>query len=246
MKLLCKAKADQETRQALTAEEELEELQGQWELQSVKAKGDKENKKRKRDRGDEGGREKCEKTQVFVRGKKVEENDGTKRRFFRLVLAKKAIGPVDGAGGYRQVKSKGKGSGTGSLGSPSSSNVPNRHELPPLEGPKVLPEIFGKSKGGRGKGSKGSKGKNATRSYWVGHWMLLHHTPKILVKDAKSGPLWWHPAEQALWGRGGRATETCNIQYLSDGHREALERHENDPLGFWRTKKGFQVQLRRV
>ncbi|CAK9113464.1 Integrase catalytic domain-containing protein, partial [Durusdinium trenchii] len=152
VKLLCKAKADQETRQALTAEEELEELQGQWELQSVKAKGDKENKKRKRDRGDEGGREKCEKTQVFVRGKKVEENDGTKRRFFRLVLAKKAIGPVDGAGGYRQVKSKGK---------------------------------------------------------------------------------------------GGRATETCNIQYLSDGHREALERHENDPLGFWRTKKGFQVQLSR-
>jgi len=84
---------------------------------------------------------------------------------------------------------------TASSGSSQTSKDTLR-QLPPLEGPKVLPDAGNKDKG------KGQKQKGHS----VGHWILLHHTPKILVKpDCKSSLLWWHPTEHAIWSRGWRS-----------------------------------------
>ena len=138
-------------------------------------------------------------TEIYVRGKRVEERRGKERRFFNLVLKSKARGP--------EGKAK-------------------RHQLPPLKGPKVK----GKAKG-KGKGP----------SNCVGHWILMHHTPKILMRERQC-LLWWHPAEQVAWTRGGEVLETCRVRHL-DGHMELLERHAQDPKGTWRTLKGVTVEL---
>ena len=107
---------------------------------------------------------------------------GQERTFFNLVLVK-----------------------TASSGSSQTSRDTLR-QLPPLEGPKVLPDAGKKGKGkakGKGKIKKGKGQKQKGHS--VGHWILLHHTPKILVKpDCKSSLLWWHPTEHAIWSRGWR------------------------------------------
>ena len=98
--------------------------------------------------------------------------------FFNLVLAKKAVQPT---------------------------GCKDRHDLPPLDGPKTLPESVGQGKGrGKTKGkTKGSKGSKGQQDHSVGHWILLHHTPKLLVKPAsKSSLLWWHPTEHLVWSRG--------------------------------------------
>ena len=108
---------------------------------------------------------------------------GQERTFFNLVLVK-----------------------TASSGSSQTSKDTLR-QLPPLEGPKVLPDAGNKDKGkGKGKG-KTKKGKGQKqKGHSVGHWILLHHTPKILVKpDCKSSLLWWHPTEHAIWSRGWRS-----------------------------------------
>eukprot|EP00438_Fugacium_kawagutii_P015184 Skav227609 [mRNA] locus=scaffold1141:542010:542408:- [translate_table: standard] len=113
------------------------------------------------------------------------------RLFFNLVLATKAVGPQA-----------------------ATDKAEPRHELPPLDGPRDLPESTckgtGKGKDGKGnakgtaKGKKGQKGsKKAKRGHSVGHWMLLHHTPKLLVKPCNSSNfLWWHPEEHVEWSRG--------------------------------------------
>lgn len=108
---------------------------------------------------------------------------GQERTFFNLVLVK-----------------------TASSG-PSQTSKDTLRQLPPLEGPKVLPDAGNKDKGkGKGKG-KTKKGKGQKqKGHSVGHWILLHHTPKILVKpDCKSSLLWWHPTEHAIWSRGWRS-----------------------------------------
>ena len=80
----------------------------------------------------------------------------------------------------------------------------SRHELPPLDGPKALPESICKGKG-KGKTKKGKGFKKGQRVHSVGHWILLHHTPKLLVRpDSKSSLLWWHPGEHSVWTRGWR------------------------------------------
>ena len=222
----------QKQKNPLTAEEELQELQGQWDLVQTRAKSEKK-RKRPTDQGSET-------TQIYVRGKKVEEKNGKERKFFRLVLAakiaaKKAVTALEGSDS-RQSKR------TNSETEKGQSSLPEgRHDLPPIGGPKVSPEIFK----GKGKGGKGSKKQN----HWVGHWMLMHHTPKLLLKSssqANSPILWWHPDEQVLWDRAGATLETCNVRYISDNHTEILERHEADPANVWRTKKGVQVELGRA
>lgn len=215
------SKNAQRTQRTHTAEEELEELQGEWELQSVRSK----NLKRKH--GLDHSKEPENTVQVFVRGKRVEEKSDKKRMFFNLVLAKKAAQSRTGSND-KQVAPDPKVS---------------RHELPPLDGPKTLPESICKGKG-KGKTKKGKGFKKGQRVHSVGHWILLHHTPKLLVRpDSKSSLLWWHPGEHSVWTRGGAIVETCVVRYLADSHTETLERHSDDAPGSWRTKKGVSVHL---
>ena len=109
-----------------------------------------------------------------------------KRTFFNLVLAKKAAQSRAGSND-KQVAPDPKVS---------------RHELPPLDGPKTLPESICKGKG-KGKTKKGKGFKKGQPIHSVGHWILLHHTPKLLVRpDSKSSLLWWHPGEHSVWTRG--------------------------------------------
>ena len=216
-----------------TAAQELEQLQGEWEVIQCPQKGERED-----------GYSRPH-VKIYVRGKRVEEHTADTRMFFNLVLADKALGPEAGVGGVRLGKGK--------------AALPKRHELPPRSGPKWLPEgvdtgmklakgkagKLGTAKGKGGKGGKGSKGQREKASPAAGHWILLHHTPKLLVHSgvaAVSQPIWWHPSECSVWARGGPALETCRIRY-SDNHTEELLRHSDDPTGIWRTKKGVQVQL---
>lgn len=216
------SKDTQRTQRTHTAEEELEELQGKWELQSVRSK----NLKRKH--AVDHSKETENTVQVFVRGKRVEEKSDKKRMFFNLVLAKKAVQSRTGSND-KQMAAK----------DPKVS----RHELPPLDGPKALPESICKGKG-KGKTKKGKGFKKGQRVHSVGHWILLHHTPKLLVRpDSKSSLLWWHPGEHSVWTRGGAVVETCVVRYLADSHTEKLERRSDDAPGTWRTRKGVAVHL---
>lgn len=118
------------------------------------------------------------------------------RLFFNLVLAKKAVGPQ------------------------AAKDKEPRHQLPPLDGPRTLPESMCKGTGKDGKGnSKGKKGKGSKkgqRGHSVGHWMLLHHTPKLLVKPCNSSKLlWWHPEEHIEWSRG---TALAVAFFSMEGH----------------------------
>ena len=205
-----------QNRKKLTAAEELQQLQGVWDLKEVML-SKKSNKTR--DKPEDSA------AKVYVRGKRVEESmaDGS-RRFFNLVLAEKACDPMS------RAKRK----------SPSENDEPKLHSLPPLQGPEALPVP-----GQKGQTAKG-KGKKQSKQHCVGHWILLHHTPKLLIlKDGVSAqePYWWHPEEQAAWSRCGRAEESLTVQYVNNEHTEKLNRHANDPSGTWRTCKGVKVSV---
>jgi len=124
--------------------------------------------------------------QHWIPAAKLPRKSDKKRMFFNLVLAKKAAQSRTGSND-KQVAPDPKVS---------------RHELPPLDGPKTLPESICKGKG-KGKTKKGKGFKKGQRVHSVGHWILLHHTPKLLVRpDSKSSLLWWHPGEHSVWTRG--------------------------------------------
>ncbi|CAE8726814.1 unnamed protein product, partial [Polarella glacialis] len=205
-------------------------------------------------------------TLLSVRGKRVEELhvDGS-RRFFNLVLAAKALGPELGGGPLAKVKKgllrelaqkgKGKGKGKSTLHflakggkGGEEPTLRRRHALPPSRGPAA---VLGKGRGGKGK----DKGKSKGPVIPAGCWMLLHHTPKLLLWPKAPGepsfqelrgfrePVWWHPAEQESWTRGGMALEILQVRY-ADGHAEELFRHKDEPdPAIWRAAKGFAVKL---
>eukprot|EP00931_Biecheleriopsis_adriatica_P080252 TRINITY_DN53607_c0_g1_i1.p1 TRINITY_DN53607_c0_g1~~TRINITY_DN53607_c0_g1_i1.p1 ORF type:complete len:329 (-),score=73.51 TRINITY_DN53607_c0_g1_i1:11-997(-) len=216
----------------LSAEQELLQLQGKWQTTPMAGSSG-------------GGQSASPSVSLFVRGKRVEESyaDGS-RQFFNLVLAEKAKGPETGAGGVKvknngkgKAKEGGKSNGKGkSFGKQKGITLCKRHALPPLKGPAPG---NGKGKGGKGK----RKGKEAVNA--VGHWVLLHHTPKLLLWRPTDGaePLWWHPKEQASWTRGGPVLEVLEIRYLKDSHVEELRRHRDDLPGVWRARKGFAVEI---
>ena len=211
-----------QNRKALTASEELQQLQGAWDLNEVTKKG-----KQKRDDG------KCCVAKVYVRGKRVEESlaDG-RRQFFNLVLAERAAETFQSDSPQRTSCAKRK------LPLHDDDRKSKRHALPPLDGPQTL----------QSEGQKGPKGKGKTvrqsRKHSAGHWVLLHHTPKLLIlRDGISieEPHWWHPEEQLSWGRCGHMEECMTVKYLHDEHIEKLCKHAKDPSGTWRTTKGVEV-----
>ena len=191
----------QSTRKKLTATEELQQLQGMWELKDLVSKGSKERLPP----------DKAE-AKIYVRGKRVEEStaDGH-RRFFNLVLAEKARDPT-----CTELASKGgcaRGTKRPRQEDLDGDRRDQRHALPPLQGPHTLENVKNvRQKAAKAKG----KGKQAGKMHVPGHWMLLHHTPKLLIlRDGFSAedPLWWHPEEQAAWSRGGHSEESLTVRW---------------------------------
>ncbi|CAE7603093.1 unnamed protein product [Symbiodinium natans] len=218
-----------QNQKKLSAAEELQQLQGVWDLAELTSKKTKEKP------GADASVAK-----IYVRGKRVEESlaDG-RRRFFNLVLAEKARDPTcmepEGLGDGRLKGTKRKQPDEN-----EEQTMEKRHAKPPLKGPDTL-ENGGPKNGRKGKG----KGKK-TKRHAAGHWLLLHHTPKLLIlRDGVSAqePYWWHPEEQASWSRGGDTQESLTIRYVKDEHTEKLSRHAQDPPNTWRTSKGVAVTI---